>query len=354
MDGTTDVKDPAAVAPVAPIVAEPAPAPAAPKDPPAAVPAPAPAPAAPAKDAPAAPAQTLAAPAAPPAPADTTPSYPDNWRQIMAGTVGVDPSKYSDAQRKEMAVLERMDSPNAVFKSYRALETKVGSIQPKVAFPDKGTPEEQSAWRKQEGIPDSADKYDLTMPNGLVIGEGDKPIVNGMLAKFHANNIPQALATQLISDYFEQEKTFLREREATTASTLREWDEGMRKEWGGDYQPNVNSIKSLLDTFAPETQELLYGAIGHDGVPIINNPNILRDLAVLSRTVNPVSTVVPNGGGDRMGSVDDELGKINGMMADRNSEYWKGPKDEKTGKTKLEQRFLDLTQWKLNQKPRAA
>lgn len=330
--------------------ADPAPSAPAAKDAPSV--APAAQPAAPAKDA--VPSQTITPPPAPAPAAETTPQYPDNWRQIMAGTVGIDPAKYTDAQRKEMAVLERMDSPNAVFKSYRNLETKVGSIQAKVPFPEKGTPEEQNAWRKAEGVPESADKYDLTMPDGLVIGEGDKPIVNGMLTKMHAHNVPQALAAKLIADYFEQEKTYLREREAQTASTLRTWDESMRTEWGGDYQPNVNSIKSLLDTFAPDTQELLYSAIGHDGVPIINNPAVLRDLAQLSRTVNPFPTVVPAGGGDRMGSVDDEIGKIEGLMADRQSEYWKGPKDEKTGKTKLEARYLDLQEWKLRNKPRVA
>jgi hypothetical protein len=85
---------------------------------------------------------------------------------------------------------------------------------------------------------------------------------------------------------------------------------------------------------------------------MINNPAVLRDLAQLSRTVNPFATVVPTGGGDRMGSVDDEISKIQGMMGDRNSEYWKGPKDEKTQKTKLEQRYLDLQEWRLrNVKP---
>lgn len=350
MDGTAKVDDATTVTPAAPVVDKPAEPAAAP----AAAPAPAPAAAAtPVKD-PAPSASTLTPPPVPAAPADTAPQMPDNWRQIMGGTVGINPAKYTDAQRKEMAVLERMDSPASVFKSYRNLESKAGSVQIKTPFPDKGTPEEQTAWRKQEGIPEAPDKYDLTMPNGVVIGAEDKPVLNGMLARMHANNVPQALATQLIADYFEQEKVFLRNRDTQNANTLREWDEGMRKEWAGDYQANVNSIKSLLDTFAPDTQDLLYNALGGDGTPMINNPAVLRDLAVLSRTVNPFPTVVPNGGGDRMGSVDDEITKIEGMMADRNSEYWKGPRDDKTQKTKLEQRYLDLQDWKLRNVSRKA
>jgi hypothetical protein len=61
-----------------------------------------------------------------------------------------------------------------------------------------------------------------------------------------------------------------------------------------------------------------------DGRAIANDPDVLRWLATTARELNPGATVVP-AGGDQAGAINDEIGKLEKMMGNHGSEYWKGP-----------------------------
>ena len=69
--------------------------------------------------------------------------WSDDWRSKMAG---------GDA--KEAKRLERFASPKEVFKSYRAFETRLSSGELKSAMPKDAKPENLTAWRAENGIPE--------------------------------------------------------------------------------------------------------------------------------------------------------------------------------------------------------
>ncbi len=67
--------------------------------------------------------------------------------------------------------LDRFDSPAAVAKSYRELEAKVSSGELKAPVKPPAAdakPEEVAAWRKEQGLPETAQAYveGLKLPNG--------------------------------------------------------------------------------------------------------------------------------------------------------------------------------------------
>ena len=247
-------------------------------------------------------------------------TWPDTWRELYAGQ-----------DEKKLSRLSRYASPAAAIDAMIAAQNKISSGEYKAVtpFPEKGTPEEQNLWRQANGIPEAPDKYDYKLPSGVVIGEDDKPILDGFAKFMHSKNMPNeavAAGVQWFMDFqkqtAEEEATFLKQRK-------QESDDKLRAEWGPDYRPNLNAVMSMLNN-GPEgiKDKFLNGTLA-DGTPIGDDPDMLRYLASLALQINPHTTLVPGAGANVASAIDDELAKLNTMMANRTSEYWKGPNAEK-------------------------
>lgn len=146
-----------------------------PADPPAADPKPAAAAGDPPAD-PAAPGTLLdggegdANPEAPPS------DWPSDWKQRLAGD-----------DEKLQKFVNRFSSPKSLLDKVLNQEKLISSGAYKKAMPGEGAkPEEIAEWRKQNDIPESHDKYDLKLEDGLVVGENDKASLDAVLHVAHA------------------------------------------------------------------------------------------------------------------------------------------------------------------------
>lgn len=285
------------------------PPPAAPVTPPAAPAAPVTPPAAPAT-----PPTALQDPEAgktPPAPA----SWPDNWRDLLAGD--------DEGGKKQ---LERMSSPADVMKAYREMVKKQGSGQLKTALPENPTPEQVAQFRKENGIPETHDKYDLTLPDGLVVGEEDKPFVDNFLKDMHAANASPALVKQALSFYYKNQQDQIKEMAIQDVARKTEAVRSLEAEWGGEYPVNVTLAKNLLvGQFGEDTANALYFSRLPDGSLFGNNPAVLKGLVSMAKEVNPTATLIPNGG-NQVAAIGDEVSKYQSMLRDNPQEYYRDPK----------------------------
>lgn len=275
------------------------------------------------------------------------PAWPSDWRNQFAGN-----------DDKEVKQLERFASPADVWRKARALEQRLssGELKAVTPFPEKGTPEQQTAWRAENGIPESPDKYQINLGEGVVIGEQDKPIIDDFLKAAHASNTPANVANAAVKWYFDFAEKQREARYEQDQQAKAKFEDTMRPEWGGEYRPNLNSVHALLD-MAPEgvKDKFLNGRLA-DGTPIGSDPDTLRWLANLSRQLNPVTAIVPGAGANIPQAIDDELSQISAKMADRGSDYYKGEqitKDGMTG-TKTWHRYQELLRAKEQHKGRAA
>jgi hypothetical protein len=245
--------------------------------------------------------------------------------------------------------LDRYASPEAVVDALVAAQTKISSGIVKTPPPKDATPEQMAAWREENGIPASPDKYDLTLPQGLVIGEADKPLVEGFTKAAHdANMSPDAVKAALTWYYQEQDK--LREQQTLKdAGWRKEAEDVLREEWGGEYRVNQRVLKEYLDSGPKGMTDKLVGARGPDGRLILADPDVVRWLVNEARDKNPIASVMPGGGGNSLDAATTELAKLRGMMSDYSSEYWKGPNASKN-----QERYRELTDAVERQKQRAA
>lgn len=250
--------------------------------------------------------------------------WPDKWRDELAG-----------GDEKARQRLERFAAPTDIFKSFRALEQRVssGDLKANVPFPEKGTAEEQTAWRKEQGVPETHDKYELKLPEGFVIGEADKPLVDGFLKDMHADNASPAAVNRAVNWFFKNRDTQMKANQEATSKVRQETEDALRGEWGNDYRKNDDVIDGLLsETLADE--ELRKDIADARKL----NPGLSKWLLGVALQLNPAGTILPNTGGNTVQAISDEITSLKKMMGDQNSEYWKGPKA-----TANQARYRELT-----------
>lgn len=256
--------------------------------------------------------------------------WPDDWRQKMAA---------GDA--KLLKQLETFTSPADVYKAHRALQQKLSSGEYKKAsaLPEDATEEQVAEWRKENGIPAKWEEYDTTLPDGLVIGEYDKPIVDEVLKSMHAVHAPPAVVKAALSTYFSLQENHRAEMAEHDENTLSATIEALRGEWGAEYKRNQNAIEAYLDTLPEDFRENIAGARLMDGTKLLGNAAGVRFLAQLAREANPAITAFP-GSSNPSKSIEDELKSLNVGS----EEYWKSPEKQQRA------RELYALQDKLKQK----
>ncbi len=301
----------------------PTPAPAAPAAP-AASPAPVkePTPAAAVPDSNATPTSALepSPPAVPAAPAATpTQAWPDDWREQIYG-----------ADPKLLARLQRYASVKDVANALVAAQNRISSGELKSALKANATAEEAAAWRLENGIPESPDKYDLTMPGGIIFGDEDKPFIESFTKAAHAANFHPEQVKAALAWYHQDRESQIEVMAAKDAQQRDAARDELIAEWGvNDFKRNSNQIMSLLDTAPTGVKDFILTARGPDDQALFNNPNVLRFFDSLARQINPVATVVPGHTGNIGAAIGDEIQKLEKMMGSKTSEYWKGPNAEK-------------------------
>jgi hypothetical protein len=247
--------------------------------------------------------------------AGATTAAQTDWRKEIAG----DNAEWNKT-------LERFASPKAMFESYQALRSKMssGELKDVKPFPEKGTPEEQNTWRKENGLPDKPEAYyeHLKFDNGLVVGDEDKPGVDAFLKAAHGANYTPAQAKAAVGWYFQQKEAEAEARATADKEIAQKTVDHLRAEWGNEYRPNMNGIHALLDTAPAGVKDKVMNGRLADGTPIMSDPDTLRFFTSLYRTINPVTTVVPAGDDATMTkSIDDELGTIRNVMATDRKKY---------------------------------
>ena len=253
----------------------------------------------------------------------TTPD-PDAWATKRA--------TYANGDEKILARLSRYSSEKDVIDALIAAQNKISSGGLKAPLPENPTPEEMAAWRAENGVPLTPKDYGIKVPDGV-----DPAQTEEFLATAHELNMTAAQVEKMIAWKTTTDQKAMEQRAELDASARQAGTDELRQDWGPEYKLNINLVTGLLDAAPQGVKEQLMGARLANGTLFGNDPNSLRWLASLAREINPTATVVPGSGVNAAQAVQSEMQSLQALMADRNSEYWKGPKAEANQK-----RFRDL------------
>lgn len=269
-------------------------------------------------------------PAPSPTPDPTpTAAWGEKWREEYATKAATVDGKLNEEQQgKILARLKRFPSAKEALDWAFNADKKIADGTYRKPLSDKATPEEIAEYRKANGIPETHDKYLEKLPDGLVIGDEDKPFIEKFTKAFHDKNADPSVVAAAIKTYYDvvDEQEGLR-AEANAAAKVATED-AMRDEWGSDYRANTNLINSFIGSMPKDLQDELFQSAKPDGTQIMNNPAMLKWLAQQARELNYTGAVLPSGEASAKG-ITTELDALKAKMADRNSDYWRGPTAEK-------------------------
>lgn len=243
----------------------------------------------------------------------STDAWGEDWRKNYAG----DDDKMSKR-------LERYASPKAALDALVAAQNKISSGELKSALQPDASDEEKVQWRADNGVPEKFEDYEVELPNGLVVGEEDKPVVDSFLEAAHKSNLHPNQVNDALAWYYDNQDKMAEQLETQDAEAKQSGEDALRVEWGTDYRRNIQLANNLLDQAPDGLKEQIMGARLADGSPLGNNPDALNWLVGMSRKINPIATVVPSSGTNAVQAIETELASLKSMMGDKTSEYWKG------------------------------
>jgi hypothetical protein len=252
------------------------------------------------------------------------PDFPADWRTRLSG-----------GDEKKAKLLDRFASPSALVDALADVRLKIsrGELKNATKLPDNPTEEQLKAWREENGLPETPAGYDLTLDGGLVIGEADKPLVDKYTKAMHAAHAPPGAVKAALTAYYnivaEQEEA----RSVADGTNRKGAEDALRSEWGPDYRVNVTLFKEALDTLPNGLGERLLTARDASGRLLGADPDFISHFVALRREANPLSTVLPGSGSTGLQALETEKAAIQKAMGDSNSEYWKGEKITKNGRT---------------------
>lgn len=229
--------------------------------------------------------------------------------------------------------LERYQTPEAAGKALQAAQARIKEGFKSEPFPDKGTPEQQAAWRTQNSVPDKADAYLANVGEGIVIGEDDKEIFQSFAEKLHAANLPQSAMNAAAQWYMEWQEERQTAVEDLNRQRITELDDELATKYGpAEYRLSKNNISTALSQFFSEgaVQKMQGAMVGEYG--LFNDKEILEGFMQMARTIHPPHLPVGHGN-DPGKSIDARLAELDAM---RKSNYDAWMKNEPARKEQRE------------------
>ena len=256
--------------------------------------------------------------------------------------------------------LAKYTDPRAIYSSLRDLQTKISKGELKAApqpLPANATDDQKAEWRKANGLPATTDDYvkGLQLPDGLVIGEADKPLVESFAKALFEGGGSQAEMNRAVSWFYQAQDLVAGQREEADGQYRVDSEVALRTEWGPEYTKNMNAFGAFRSQLPEGLQTLLFTARTLDGQVLGNHPEFIKIGAQLGLELNPAATIVRQQGMDSAATVADRIKSIEGKMytADgkENPEYWRGDSG-----AKMQQEYRDLLdmQAKLSARGKAA
>lgn len=256
-----------------------------------------------------------------PAPSPTpspSPSSTFDWRKEITG-----------GDEKALKTFERFSTIQDAGKAYLEAVNKIRSGELAKPLAKDAKPEEVTAWRAANGVPEKPEGYFDKLPNGRVIGKDDLPMFNEVATKLHGHNLAPAAMHDLVEWYYglaDKESAKISDADKTEARGV---EDALRKAWGDDYRSNENHLENYLTGLPDGLQKAFREGFGGDGKKLMHNADFKMWLANIAREFNPAGMVAVGGNESHASSINDELAKLIQMSGNQHGPYWRGPEATK-------------------------
>lgn len=249
-----------------------------------------------------------------PAASDGPGDWPGDWR-----------TKLADGDQRLEKRLGRFSSPRNVLDSLLAAEHRLrgGPGAAGATAPEGDDPTALAAWRAAQGVPETPEDYGPELPDGMVIGEDDAPLVDAFLQSAHSANMSRDQVNQALGWYYAEQDKVAGERQAADRAAHDAAVDALKQAWGPEFPAHVNVVHSLFDDAPEGLKENLLGARLSNGSLFGDHPEAIQWLSSLARAVNPAATLAPSGATGPGKALADEITAIEARMTTDRAGYFK-------------------------------
>lgn len=248
-----------------------------------------------------------------------------DWRKELSG---------GDAEL--LKKLERFSSPADYTKSYLEAEKRIREGFKPPSLPENATPEQVAEYRKQIGVPDAPDGYKLNLPEGVVVGEADKPLWDLFLSNANKMNLTQGELDKVAPAYYAMEAALREQQDKDVKEAFRANEQKLKDEWGSDYTSNLTINENFLVKEGGDAlKDVLMNGSAPDGSPLANHPIVAKFLNSVARNQG-FSDNMAYSDKNNVASVTDELNSLLSKRtgANRDPYYKQTPKESQDMETK--------------------
>lgn len=242
---------------------------------------------------------------------NTTTTNEPSWRDRLAG-----------GDEKFRKQLDRFGAEADFGKAYREMEKLKANI--KKPLPENPTPEQLAAYRKDNSIPETPDGYEkaLKLPEGVIIGEADKPIVAEFLKTVHGKNWTQEAVNDALGWYYSTQDAQQIQLKEAERLARQETITDLQSEWGPEYKASHGMIKSWLERQPDKVGDMLGGARDDNGRALLNNSTFVKWLNNHIRETDPSATILHDAAASGI-SVKERIEAIQKVIGDDPHRYYK-------------------------------
>lgn len=221
----------------------------------------------------------------------------DGWREELAA---------GDA--KVLKRLERFATPKELKDSYFALDQRLSAGELKAQLAKDATPEQIAEYRKANGIPETADKYEIKLPDGLIIGESETPILDKFKEFALNKNWTSEQVSQGTEWFLKQQAVEIAQKAEADVEWRGKNEDTLRTEWGTDFKGNTGKIHAMLDGLPDqEAADYIFNARGEDGRLVCDSPKALKALLYLANEAGFDTAMSGAGSGGEGTSLEAEM-----------------------------------------------
>ena len=200
-------------------------------------------------------------------------SLPDDWRKQVVAATGL--LETDEQFEKRVKQLERVSDIGTLGKNYFEAQDRIRKGEISNGLPENPTDEQIASWREANGIPESAEGYELKLDEGLVLGDADSRVMNQVFNVAHENNISAETMNQLTNAMLKARQVEAEALQAQDGVDQQTTDRMLKDTWGGDYQANINMVQGLINTLPETVREAFASARMPDGKAVFNSPEMM-------------------------------------------------------------------------------
>jgi hypothetical protein len=214
-----------------------------------------------------------------------------------------------------MKQLDRVSDIGVLTKNYLSGQEKIRSGMVSTGLPDDATPDQLADYRTANGIPETAEAYELQLDEGLVLGEEDNRIFKGVFDVAHGLNLPGTAMSALTNALLTGRQVEADAAVAQDGVDNQLTNQQLKEAWGGDFERNNNSVKGLIAKLPESIRQSFMDARLPDGRAVFNSPEIMVAMAEWAMAIDPAATVVPNSA-NAVQAMNDEIKALEARMGD--------------------------------------